>query len=186
MSDKSRKILMLATDGFEQSELFEPRRALLDAGHEVTLASNKRDPIQGMKHDEKGETIKPDALLNEIQSSDYDMLVLPGGVANPDKLRTEAEAIRIVREFFDRGAPVAAICHGPWLLAEADVIRGRTLTSWPSIRTDLRNAGADVVDREVVVDGTLITSRKPDDIPAFNQAVLQAVSQTVGEPAEMR
>lgn len=169
------KVLMLATDGFEQSELFDPRRALLDAGYTVTLASNKREPIQGMKHDEKGETITPDASLSDVNAADYEMLVLPGGVANPDKLRTEPDAIKIVQSFMERGAPVAAICHGPWLLAEADVLRGRTVTSWPSIRTDLRNAGADVVDMDVVVDRNLITSRKPADIPAFNEAMLRVV-----------
>jgi len=181
-SDRAR-VLMLATDGFEQSELFDPRRALLDAGYSVTLASNKREPIQGMKHDEKGETITPDALLSEVSAADYEMLVLPGGVANPDKLRTEPVAVKIVREFMDRGAPVAAICHGPWLLAEADVLRGRTVTSWPSIRTDLRNAGADVVDMDVVVDRNLITSRKPADIPSFNEAVLRALKSRTPMPA---
>ncbi|GAO40969.1 peptidase C56 family protein [Sphingomonas changbaiensis NBRC 104936] len=177
------KVLMLATDGFEQSELFDPRRALRDAGYSVTLASNKREPIQGMKHDEKGETITPDALLGEVNASEYDMLVLPGGVANPDKLRTEPDAVKIVCDFMDRGAPVAAICHGPWLLAEADVLRGRTVTAWPSIRTDLRNAGADVVDMEVVIDRNLITSRKPADIPAFNDALLETLRARTPMPA---
>jgi protease I len=176
MADKSR-ILIIATDGFEQSELFEPRKALLDAGHEVTLASDKTDPIQGMEHDEKGETIRPDLLLGDVEASEYDALLIPGGVANPDKLRTDEDALALVRSFMERKAPVAAICHGPWLLAEADVVRGRTVTSWPSIRTDLRNAGAEVVDAEVKVDGNLITSRKPDDIPAFNRALLEAVKE---------
>jgi protease I len=166
------KALIIATDGFEQSELFEPRRALLDAGVDVTLASPKRDPIQGMEHDEKGDTITPDALLGEVNAEDYDTLVIPGGVGNPDKLRMEEDAIRLVRDFVAAGKPVAAICHGPWLLAEAEVIEGRTVTSWPSIRADLRHAGALVVDREVIEDGNLITSRKPDDIPAFNRALL--------------
>lgn len=184
MADSSgARVLIIATDGFEQSELFEPRQALIDAGHQVTLASNKREPIQGMEHDEKGETIRPDALLGEVRAADFDALLLPGGVANPDTLRTEQAAVQLVREFFERQAPVAAICHGPWLLAEADVIRGRTLTAWPSIRTDLRNAGADVVDEEVCIDGNLITSRKPDDIPAFNEALLRAVKPGVSEPA---
>lgn len=184
MADGSgARVLIIATDGFEQSELLQPRQALIDAGHQVTLASNKREPIQGMEHDEKGKTIEPDALMSEVKAADYDALVLPGGVANPDKLRTEPAAVQIVRDFFEREAPVAAICHGPWLLAEADVIRGRTLTAWPSIRTDLRNAGAQVVDEEVCVDGNLITSRKPDDIPAFNEALLEAVKKRVSEPA---
>lgn len=177
MTDLSRaKILIIATDGFEQSELFKPREALLDAGAEVTLASNKSEPIQGMQHHEKGETITPDVALEDVRTEDYDALVIPGGVANPDALRMEKDALRIVRDFFDRDKPVAAICHGPWLLAEADVIDGRRLTSWPSIRTDLANAGAEVVDEEVVVDGNLITSRKPDDIPAFNAALLAAIA----------
>lgn len=176
MTDVSQaKVLFIATDGFEQSELFKPREALLDAGAQITLASNKSDPIQGMQHDKKGDTITPDAALGDVSADDFDALVIPGGVANPDALRMEAEALRIVRDFFAQNKPVAAICHGPWLLAEADVIDGRRLTSWPSIRTDLANAGAEVVDEEVVVDGNLITSRKPDDIPAFNAALIEAI-----------
>lgn len=176
MTDLSQaKVLIIATDGFEQSELFKPREALLDAGAKVTLASNKSEPIQGMEHDEKGATIKPDTSLAEVEADGFDALVIPGGVANPDSLRMEADALRIVRDFVAAGKPVAAICHGPWLLAEADVIDGRRLTSWPSIRTDLSNAGAEVVDEQVVVDGNLITSRKPDDIPAFNAALLKAI-----------
>jgi protease I len=170
------RVLIIATDGFEQSELFDPRQTLLHAGHEVTLASDTLEPIQGMKHDEKGDTITPDMLLADVEVDAFDALLLPGGVANPDKLRTDAEAVQLVKDFVDRDVPVAAICHGPWLLAEADVIRGRTLTSWPSIRTDLRNAGAEVVDEEVCVDGNFITSRNPDDIPAFNDALLKALA----------
>lgn len=178
MTDLSQaKILFIATDGFEQSELFEPRQALLDAGAQVTLASNKSDPIQGMKHREKGDTIRPDASIHDIDVADYDALVIPGGVANPDTMRTEADALRIVRDFFAQNKPVAAICHGPWLLAEADVVEGRRMTAWPSIRTDLRNAGAQVVDETVVVDDHLITSRKPDDIPAFNKALLDMLEK---------
>ena len=169
------KVLILATDGFEQSELFDPRQALLDAGAEVVIASIALDPIQGMKHDRKGDTIKPDMVLGDVQPEQYDMLVLPGGVANPDTLRMQPEAIKIVKEFFAAEKPVAAICHGPWLLAEADVLEGHTVTSWPSIRTDLRNAGAEVEDKEVVIDGNLITSRKPEDIPAFNRAIVEAL-----------
>lgn len=171
----SAKVLILATDGFEQSELFEPREALLDQGATVLLASNKAEPIQGMKHQEKGETITPDLSIGEVDAGDYDALVIPGGVANPDTMRMEADALKIVRDFFAAGKPVAAICHGPWLLAEADVVDGRRLTAWPSIRTDLKNAGADVVDEQVVVDGNLITSRKPDDIPAFNRELIRAI-----------
>lgn len=173
------KVLILATDGFEQSELFDPRQALLDAGAEVVIASIALDPIQGMKHDQKGDTIKPDMVLGDVQPEQYAMLVLPGGVANPDTLRMQPHAITIVKAFFTAEKPVAAICHGPWLLAEADVLEGRTVTSWPSIRTDLRNAGAEVEDKDVVIDGNLITSRKPDDIPAFNRAIVEALGQLV-------
>jgi protease I len=169
------RILFIATDGFEQSELFDPRKAVLDAGAQVTLASIKTDPIQGMKHDQKGDTITPDQSLDAIDAADFDALVIPGGVANPDTLRMEESALQIIQAFMAASKPVAAICHGPWLLAEADVLKGRKVTSWPSIRTDLRNAGAEVVDQEVVVDGNLITSRKPDDIPAFNAALIAAV-----------
>lgn len=170
-------ILIVATDGFEQSELFDPRYAMIAAGAKVTLASPETKPIQGMKHDEKGDTITPDITLDQVKIADYDGLILPGGVANPDTLRMNKMAVDIVAAFVESGKPVAAICHGPWLLVEADVVEGRTVTSWPSLRTDLENAGADVVDREVVVDGNLITSRKPEDIPAFVAAFKQAVSE---------
>jgi protease I len=169
------KVLIIATDGFEQSELFKPRESLLDAGAEVTLASIGTDPIQGMEHHEKGSTITPDILLGQVDVADYDALLIPGGVANPDTMRMEADALRIVRDFFSASKPVAAICHGPWLLAEADVVGGRTVTSWPSIRTDLRNAGATVVDEQVHIDGRLITSRKPGDIPAFTEALIRSI-----------
>lgn len=176
MTDISKaKVLIIATDGFEQSELFDPRQALLDAGAQVVLASNKSEPIQGMKHDVKGDTIRPDTSIHDVDPADYDALLIPGGVANPDTMRMEEDALNIVRAFFEASKPVAAICHGPWLLAEADVVAGRKLTSWPSIRTDLLNAGANVVDEQVVVDGNLVTSRKPDDIPAFNKALIEAI-----------
>ena len=172
------KVLILATDGFENDELFKPRQALLDAGAQVTLASLATDPIQGVVNDDqKGDAITPDLTVDNITTADYDALLLPGGVANPDKLRMNDRAVEIAGEFMDDHKIVAAICHGPWLLAEADVIEGKTMTSWPSIRTDLANAGADVVDREVVVDGNLITSRKPDDIPAFNDALIDALTK---------
>lgn len=170
-------VLMLATDGFEESELFEPRQALLEAGAHVVLASLKTDPITGEKGGEKGRSITPDTTVDKVDTDDFDALVLPGGVGNPDKLRVNDDAVRIVQDMFDDGKTVAAICHGPWLLAEADVIDGKRVTSWPSIRTDLANAGADVEDAEVVVDGNLITSRKPGDIPAFNQAILETLAQ---------
>lgn len=171
------RVLMIATDGFEQSELFEPRQALLDAGARVTLASLKRDAITGEKQGEKGESITPDATVEEVDPADYDALVLPGGVANPDKLRMNQQVVDIVRRFVDDQKIVAAICHAPWLLIEADAVAGRRVTGWPSVRTDLANAGANVLDEEVVVDGRLITSRKPGDIPAFNRAVIDALQQ---------
>ncbi len=168
-------ILILATDRFEESELFDPRETLLAKGAKVTLASIDTDEIMGTVHDEPGRKITPDITLGDVKADDYHALLLPGGVGNPDRLRMEAKAIEIIRAFDEAGKPVAAICHGPWLLAEADILKGRTATSWPSIRTDLRNAGADVVDKEVAVDGHLITSRKPDDIPAFTKALIAAI-----------
>lgn len=179
---QNARVLMLATDGFEESELFEPRQALLDAGAQVTLAAIKSDPITGETGGEKGKSITPDTTLDQVELDQFDALVLPGGVGNPDKLRMNEKAVEIARSFMDSKRVVAAICHAPWLLAEADVVAGRRLTSWPSIRTDLANAGADVVDAEVVTDGNLITSRKPDDIPAFNRAVIAAL-EDVTAPA---
>ncbi|GGA53453.1 type 1 glutamine amidotransferase domain-containing protein [Sphingomonas psychrolutea] len=174
-------VLILATDGFEQAELFEPRQALLNAGVKVTLASIRTDPIQGMQHDVKGETITPDLLLEDVETEDYTALLLPGGVANPDTLRMNDRAIEIIEEFVDDDKLVAAICHAPWLLIEADVVEGKRMTSWPSLRTDLANAGADVVDEEVVRDGQFITSRNPDDIPAFNAAILAALQEELAD-----
>jgi len=171
------RVLIMATDGFEQSELFRPREALMDAGVTVTLAAPGRDPIQGMQHDTPGQTITPDATIDQVDAQDYDLLLLPGGVANPDKLRTRPEAIALVQAFASAGKPIAAICHAPWLLIEAGLAEGKRLTSWPSLRTDLANAGAEVVDEEVVIDGQLITSRMPDDIPAFSEAVLDRLRQ---------
>ncbi|MBR0553793.1 type 1 glutamine amidotransferase domain-containing protein [Stakelama marina] len=185
MADLSdTNVLILAADGFENSELFKPRQALLDAGAEVTLASIKTDPIQGVVHDsDEGDKITPDMTLDQVDVSRFDALVLPGGVANPDTMRLQDRAIEIVREFFDAEKTVAAICHAPWLLVEAGVAKGRKATSWPSVRTDLKNAGADVVDEEVVIDGNLITSRKPDDIPAFNNAIMEALQKVPAEAA---
>ena len=182
MADLSRaRVLILATDGFEESELFEPRQALLDAGVQVTLASLKADPITGEKGGEKGRSITPDVTVDAVETDDFDALVLPGGVGNPDKLRVDDRAVEIVQEFFEDNKIVAAICHAPWLLVEADVVEGRRVTSWPSVRTDLANAGASVLDQEVVVDGNLITSRKPADIPAFNRAVLACLEEALVE-----
>jgi protease I len=167
------RILILATDGFEDSELIEPRRRLIEAGAKVTLATPEGERIEG----DKGETLEADADLSDVTSRDFDALLLPGGTKNPDKLRMDESAVYLVKSFVDAGKPVGAICHAPWLLAEADVVRGRTVTGWPSVRTDLRNAGAEVVDREAVTDGNLVTSRNPDDIPAFTDAFIRLVEQ---------
>ena len=169
------RVLIMATNRFEESELFGPRKILLAKGAKVSLASPTRDEIMATVHDEPGKTIKPDITIVDARAADYDALILPGGVGNPDKLRTSEDAIGLIREFDSADKPVAAICHGPWLLVEADLLRGRKATSWKSIRTDLRNAGAEVVDEEVVVDGNVITSRKPDDVPAFTNALIEAI-----------
>jgi len=169
------RILIIATDGFEQSELFDPRQSLLDAGATVKLASLELKEIQGETGDQPGRTIKPDMVIEDIDSTEFDALLLPGGTRNPDKLRMSEQVVYMVKKFVDAGKPVGAICHGPWLLVEADVLRGRTATSWPSIRTDLRNAGANVVDKEAVVDGNILTSRNPEDIPAFTRAFVEMV-----------
>jgi protease I len=169
------KILIVATDGFEQSELFGPREILIGRGADVKLASPRMDPIQATVHDDPGKTIHPDMLIEDARAEDFDALILPGGVRNPDALRTNTAAIALIRAFDSAGKPVAAICHGPWLLVEADLVRGRTVTGWPSIRTDLSNAGGNVVDRPVVTDGNIVTSRKPDDVEAFTNAIIDAV-----------
>jgi protease I len=169
------KILIIATNRFEESELFGPLERLRAKGAEVKLASLDMDEIQATVHDEPGKTIKPDMTIADASVGDFDALVLPGGVGNPDRLRTEEKAVALVRDFAASGKPVAAICHGPWLLVEADVLKGKTATSWPSIRTDMRNAGAEVVDREAVTDGNIITSRNPDDVPAFTDALVAAI-----------
>ncbi|WP_156679773.1 type 1 glutamine amidotransferase domain-containing protein [Sphingomonas profundi] len=168
-------ILIIATNRFEEAELFDPRDTLLGAGARVTLASIDTDEILATVHDEPGRTITPDLTLADVRPDEYDALLIPGGVGNPDTLRTEAKAIEIVRAFDAAGKPVAAICHGPWMLAEAGIVSGRTVSPWPSIRTDLKHAGATIVDEEVAVDGNLITSRKPADIPAFTQALIAAI-----------
>ena len=170
-----KNVLIMATDRFEQSELFGPREILLGRGAQVTLASLTMDAIMGTVHDDPGRTIAPDLLIGEVDAADYDALLLPGGVGNPDRLRAKAKAVALVRAFVDAGKPVAAICHGPWLLVEADVVRGKRVTSWPSIRTDLKNAGGEVVDEAAVTDGNIITSRNPDDVPAFTEALAKAL-----------
>jgi protease I len=169
------KVLIMATNRFEESELFGPLERLLDKGARVSLASPDLDEIMATIHDEPGRRIKPDLTVVEARAVDFDALVLPGGVGNPDQLRTNDDAIGLIREFANAGKPVAAICHGPWLLVEADLLRGRRATSWKSIRTDLCNAGAEWVDEEVVVDENIITSRRPDDVPAFTDALIKAI-----------
>jgi len=176
----SARVLIMATDGFEESELFGPLQILRDAGAEVKLTSPSRSPIQATVHDDPGKTIRPDLVLHEAREGDFDALLLPGGVRNPDALRTDAQAIALIRAFAEAGKPVAAICHGPWLLVEADLLRGRTATAWPSIRTDLRNAGAKVVDEPAVTDGNIITSRNPDDVEAFTAALIAAIETVPG------
>lgn len=170
-----KRVLIVATDGFEESELFGPRELLMAQGADVRLAAPDRSPIQATVHDDPGKTIRPDLLIADARSEDFDALILPGGVRNPDTLRMNAAAIALIRAFVAAGKPVGAICHGPWLLVEADVVRGRTVTSWPSIRTDLRNAGAKVIDEPAVIDGNLVTSRNPDDVPAFTEAIARLI-----------
>ena len=170
-----KKVLIIATDRFEESELFGPREILMARGAALTLASLTMAEIMGTVHDEPGRKIAPDLLIGDAREDDYDALLLPGGVGNPDRLRMEPDVIALVRAFATAGKPVAAICHGPWLLVEADVVRGKRVTSWPSIRTDLRNAGGQAVDEAAVTDGNIITSRKPDDVPAFTEALAKAL-----------
>lgn len=171
------RILIVATDGFEELELFGPREILQKRGTEVVLASLKTDPIQATVHDDPGKTIRPDLTIEQVNPDDFDALILPGGVRNPDQLRMHRNVIALIRDFDDRQKPIAAICHGPWLLVEADLVKGRTVTSWPSIRTDLRNAGATVVDQPTVTDANIVTSRNPDDVEAFTNALIDLVEQ---------
>jgi protease I len=172
----TKRILILATDGFEQSELMGPKKALEEAGFETVVASIESGSIKGWKDKNWGDSVRVDITIDEVSAEDYDALLLPGGQMNPDILRMNDDAIDLINDFDDAGKPIAAICHAPWLMAEADILDGRTVTSWPSIRTDLANAGADVVDEEVVVDGNFITSRMPDDIPAFSAALIAALA----------
>lgn len=170
---QDKKIAILATDGVEQSELSEPRRALDEAGATTVLVSIKDGSIKGWNHTDWGDTFQADETVDNVDAQDFDALLLPGGVMNPDQLRQNPKAVDFVRDFFEEGKPVAAICHGPWMLVEADVLDGRKVTSWPSLQTDLRNAGAQWVDEAVVVDQGLVTSRKPDDIPVFNDKMIE-------------
>jgi len=179
------RVLIVATDGFEEWELFGPREILQKRGAEVVLASPKRDPIQATVHDDPGKTIRPDLTVDETLADDFDALILPGGVRNPDHLRTNVRVIQLIKDFAAQGKPVGAICHGPWLLVEADLLRGRTATSWPSIRTDLRNAGANVVDRPAVTDGNIVTSRNPQDVEEFTNALMDLI-EDAPEVSEIR
>jgi protease I len=174
---KGKKVAFLATDMVEQVELTGPWAALEGAGAELELVSIKDGQIQGFKHYDKADKFKVDKTVEEVSASDYDALVLPGGVGNPDTLRLDENAVGFVREFFEQGKPVGAICHAPWMLIEAGVVRDRTLTSWPSLATDIKNAGGNRVDQEVVVEDGLVTSRKPADIPAFNAKLIEEFAE---------
>lgn len=172
-----RRVAILVTDGFEQVELTDPRKALQTAGAATAIVSPKKDYVQGYHHDEKAQTFPVDIPLSEADAHNFDALVLPGGVANPDALRIDKASVDFVRTFFDDGKPIAAICHGPWTLIEVGAADGRRMTSWPSLRTDLENAGADWVDEEVVVDHGLVTSRKPADLPAFCKKMVEEFAE---------
>ena len=179
-----KKVAILVADGFEQVEMTEPRKALEDAGAATDLISLKPGQVKGWQHTEWGDSFPVDVAIDQARSHGYDALVLPGGVMNPDKLRIDTRAVDFVHSFFEDRKPVAAICHGPWTLIEAGVVRGREMTSYPSIQTDLKNAGAKWVDREVVTDKGLVTSRKPDDIPAFGRKLIEEISEGVHEQQE--
>jgi protease I len=174
---EGKRIAFLATDMVEQVELTEPWKAVEEAGGKPELISIKSGEIQGFNHFDKGDTFRVDRTVEEARADDYDGLVLPGGVGNPDQLRGDENAVAFARSFFDQGKPVGVICHGPWTLIEAGVVRGRTLTSWPTLQTDIRNAGGNWVDQEVVVDNGLVSSRKPDDIPAFNAKLVEELAE---------
>jgi protease I len=174
---EGRTVAFLATDGVEQVELTEPWKKVEEEGGKAELISLESGEIQGFQHLDKGDSFPVDRAVSDADEGDYDGLVLPGGVANPDFLRTDEDAVRFVRAFFEAGKPVAAICHGPWTLVEADVVRGRTLTSWPSLKTDIKNAGGEWVDEEVHVDSGLVTSRKPDDLPAFCDKLAEEICE---------
>ena len=174
---QNKTVAILATDGFEQVELTEPKKAVEQAGATTRLLSIKDGEIQGMHHDKKGDKLKVDGLVADANVDDFDALILPGGVANPDALRMDEAAVGFVRDFFRSGKPIGVICHGPWVMIEADVVRGRRMTSWPSVRTDLRNAGAEVVDEEVVTDKGIVSSRKPDDLLAFCRKIVEEFAE---------
>jgi protease I len=179
MSDKlkNKRIAILATDGFEYVELTEPRKALQEAGAKTEVVSPKEGKIKGWNKTDWGDSVSVDVPLQSANPNQYDALLLPGGVMNPDHLRQDPNAVQFVKAFFDAHKPVAAICHGPWMLVEADVVRGRKLTSWPSLKTDIRNAGGQWADQEVITDQGLVTSRKPADIPAFNKKIVEEFAE---------
>ena len=172
-----KKVEILVADGFEQIELTEPKKALEQAGAETRIVSPAKGKVKGWQHTEWGDEMPVDVPLAQARAEDFDALLLPGGVMNPDHLRRKPEVQRFVKAFFDAGKPVAAICHAPWTLIDAGVVRGRKMTSYETLQTDLKNAGADWVDQEVVVDGNLVTSRKPDDLPAFNRAIVELLAR---------
>ena len=176
---QGKHIAIIATDMVEQVELVEPRKALENAGAKTELLSIKPGKIQGFNHFDKADEHEVDKLVEEADASDYDALLIPGGVGNPDQLRTDENVVQFARDFFEQGKPVAAICHGPWVLVEAGVVKGRKVTSWPSLQTDIRNAGGNWADEQVVVDQGLVTSRKPDDIPAFNDKMIEEFAEGV-------
>lgn len=178
-SIQGKKVAILSTDGFEQSELFEPRKALLEAGALVTIVGLKEGKIKGWKDKNWGDSIDVDIVVSKAKASDFDAVVLPGGVMNPDTLRGDKDAVAFVKSFVDDGKPIAAICHGPQTLIEAGGVKGRKMTSYSSLKTDLKNAGADWVDQEVVADRGLVTSRKPDDLPAFNKKMIEEIAEGV-------
>src|SRR3954463_6502023 len=184
MADKlkgNKVAFLVANEGVEQGELTEPWEEARNQGAQTDLIAPEKGQVQGFNHLDKADTFPADKAGSEVDASDSDALVLPGGVANPDQLRTDEDAVAFVRAFFEQHKPVAAICHAPWTLVEADVVDGRTLTSWPSVQTDIRNAGGNWVDEEVVVDQGLVTSRKPDDIPAFNSKIVEEFAEGVHE-----
>jgi protease I len=181
---QNKKVAILAADGFEQVELQGPWDALKEAGAEVSIVSLKSGQIVGMRHTDKGDPVDVTATLDEVSAEDFDALVIPGGLYNPDTLRSTPKAVKFAKDFADAGKPISAICHGPWVLIEADIVRGRRLTSWPAIQTDVRNAGGDWVDEEVVVDYGLVTSRSPDDIPAFNRKMVEEIAEGPHVPVE--
>ncbi len=180
---KGKTVAILATDGFEQAELIEPRKALDQAGADTVVIAPKSGEIKGWDMKDWGDTVTVNKTLDEVKPDQFDALLLPGGVMNPDRLRMNPKAVDFVRDFSQSGKPIAAICHGPWMLVEAGIVRGKTITSWPSLKTDIRNAGGNWVDKEVVTDGQFITSRKPDDIPAFNRAIVEHFSHEAGRRA---